>query len=251
MRTLYRPSREAADLRELNRATLARQLLLERVPLDVPTAVHRLGALQAPAPARPVRRARRAARGLRAGGSEPRSARPDRRPRDADARDAPPRHRRGLSARRGRNGAVLQPAARAVPSRGGRHGARRRARLPRDRAALAEPLEATALRPILAELEARDGRRPRLAPRAHERADPSRPRRRGARLRAAQPLRRGGGLARRAARRRRPTATTRLVRRYARLLRAVQPRRSRGVHRPRRRYASHRRSRLSSRSWSG
>jgi hypothetical protein len=38
---------------ELNRATLARQLLLERVPLDVPTAVHRLGALQAQRPRAP------------------------------------------------------------------------------------------------------------------------------------------------------------------------------------------------------
>ncbi|HUQ21936.1 MAG TPA: winged helix DNA-binding domain-containing protein [Gaiellaceae bacterium] len=40
-------------LRELNRATLARQLLLERVVLDVPTAVHRLGALQAQRPRAP------------------------------------------------------------------------------------------------------------------------------------------------------------------------------------------------------
>jgi hypothetical protein len=40
-------------LRELNRATLARQLLLERVRLDVPTAVHRLGALQAQRPRAP------------------------------------------------------------------------------------------------------------------------------------------------------------------------------------------------------
>lgn len=40
-------------LRELNRATLARQLLLERVALDVPTAVHRLGALQAQRPRAP------------------------------------------------------------------------------------------------------------------------------------------------------------------------------------------------------
>ena len=40
-------------LRDLNRATLARQLLLERVPLEVPTAVHRLGALQAQRPRAP------------------------------------------------------------------------------------------------------------------------------------------------------------------------------------------------------
>lgn len=40
-------------LRELNRATLARQLLLERVRLDVPDAVHRLGALQAQRPRAP------------------------------------------------------------------------------------------------------------------------------------------------------------------------------------------------------
>lgn len=40
-------------LRELNRATLARQLLLERVRLDVPQAVHRLGALQAQRPRAP------------------------------------------------------------------------------------------------------------------------------------------------------------------------------------------------------
>jgi hypothetical protein len=39
--------------RELNRATLARQLLLERVRLDVPEAVHRLGALQAQRPRAP------------------------------------------------------------------------------------------------------------------------------------------------------------------------------------------------------
>lgn len=41
------------SLRELNRATLARQLLLERVRLDVPTAVHRLCALQAQRPRAP------------------------------------------------------------------------------------------------------------------------------------------------------------------------------------------------------
>jgi len=40
-------------VRELNRATLARQLLLERVPLDVTTAVHRLGALQGQRPRAP------------------------------------------------------------------------------------------------------------------------------------------------------------------------------------------------------
>ena len=40
-------------VRELNRATLARQLLLERIPLDVPTAVHRLCALQAQRPRAP------------------------------------------------------------------------------------------------------------------------------------------------------------------------------------------------------
>ena len=40
-------------LRELNRATLARQLLLDRVHLDVPDAVHRLGALQAQRPRAP------------------------------------------------------------------------------------------------------------------------------------------------------------------------------------------------------
>jgi len=44
---------ETLTLRELNRATLARQLLLERVPLDVPTAVHRLGALQGQRPRAP------------------------------------------------------------------------------------------------------------------------------------------------------------------------------------------------------
>jgi len=40
-------------VRELNRATLARQLLLERVPLAVPAAVHRLGALQGQRPRAP------------------------------------------------------------------------------------------------------------------------------------------------------------------------------------------------------
>lgn len=40
-------------MRELNRATLARQLLLKRVPLDVPTAVHRVGALQGQRPRAP------------------------------------------------------------------------------------------------------------------------------------------------------------------------------------------------------
>jgi hypothetical protein len=40
-------------LRRLNRATLARQLLLERERLDVPDAVHRLGALQAQRPRAP------------------------------------------------------------------------------------------------------------------------------------------------------------------------------------------------------
>jgi winged helix DNA-binding protein len=40
-------------LRELNRATLARQLLLERARLDVPDAVHLVGALQAQRPRAP------------------------------------------------------------------------------------------------------------------------------------------------------------------------------------------------------
>jgi hypothetical protein len=40
-------------LRDLNRATLARQLLLERAKLDVPAAVHTLGALQAQRPRAP------------------------------------------------------------------------------------------------------------------------------------------------------------------------------------------------------
>lgn len=40
-------------VRELNRATLARQLLLERARLDVPEAVHRLGGLQAQRPRAP------------------------------------------------------------------------------------------------------------------------------------------------------------------------------------------------------
>ena len=39
--------------RQLNRATLARQLLLERAPLDVPTAVRRIVAIQAQEPASP------------------------------------------------------------------------------------------------------------------------------------------------------------------------------------------------------
>jgi hypothetical protein len=39
--------------RALNRATLARQLLLERAPLDVPAAVHRVVAIQAQEPAAP------------------------------------------------------------------------------------------------------------------------------------------------------------------------------------------------------
>ena len=39
--------------RALNRATLARQLLLERAPLDVPAAVHRVVAIQAQEPASP------------------------------------------------------------------------------------------------------------------------------------------------------------------------------------------------------
>jgi Winged helix DNA-binding domain len=41
------------SVRDLNRATLARQLLLQRAPLDVPTAVSRLGALQAQRPRAP------------------------------------------------------------------------------------------------------------------------------------------------------------------------------------------------------
>ena len=47
------PPVEPLSLRDLNRATLARQLLLERVCLDVPTAVHRLGALQGQRPRAP------------------------------------------------------------------------------------------------------------------------------------------------------------------------------------------------------
>ncbi|HEX9550858.1 MAG TPA: crosslink repair DNA glycosylase YcaQ family protein, partial [Candidatus Limnocylindrales bacterium] len=39
--------------RELNRATLARQLLLEREPLTLVEAVHRIGAVQAQEPASP------------------------------------------------------------------------------------------------------------------------------------------------------------------------------------------------------
>ncbi|MDX6440008.1 MAG: hypothetical protein QOF45_2591 [Gaiellaceae bacterium] len=44
---------ESLSLRALNRATLARQLLLQREPLDVPAAVERLGALQAQRPRAP------------------------------------------------------------------------------------------------------------------------------------------------------------------------------------------------------
>ena len=44
---------EALTLRDLNRATLARQLLLRRERLDVPAAVERLGALQAQRPRAP------------------------------------------------------------------------------------------------------------------------------------------------------------------------------------------------------
>ena len=46
-----RPSKLSA--RQLNRATLARQLLLERASLDVLDAVHRIGAVQAQEPASP------------------------------------------------------------------------------------------------------------------------------------------------------------------------------------------------------
>ncbi|TML04262.1 MAG: winged helix DNA-binding domain-containing protein, partial [Actinobacteria bacterium] len=41
------------NVRELNRATLARQLLLERRPVDVVDAVDRLGGLQAQEPRPP------------------------------------------------------------------------------------------------------------------------------------------------------------------------------------------------------
>ena len=44
---------EAITARELNRATLARQLLLERAPLNVTDAVRRVVALQAQQPASP------------------------------------------------------------------------------------------------------------------------------------------------------------------------------------------------------
>ena len=47
------PGVKPLTLRELNRATLARQLLLERVQLPVADAVHRLGALQAQRPRAP------------------------------------------------------------------------------------------------------------------------------------------------------------------------------------------------------
>jgi hypothetical protein len=45
---------DVLDLRQLNRATLARQGLLERVDVDVPTMVRRTGGLQAQLPAPPV-----------------------------------------------------------------------------------------------------------------------------------------------------------------------------------------------------
>ncbi len=46
-------SRMHVSARQLNRATLARQLLLRREPFDVVDAVHRLVALQAQEPASP------------------------------------------------------------------------------------------------------------------------------------------------------------------------------------------------------
>ncbi|MEO5575696.1 MAG: winged helix DNA-binding domain-containing protein [Gaiellaceae bacterium] len=140
------------SLRELNRATLARQLLLERVHLDVPEAIHRLGALQAQRPRAPY--AALAAR-LEGFGREDLSRALHERtvvratlmretlhlvtasdyPHDAVAM-AP--YFRNLRAQHLPDGVTMERVVELAA-----HAAE----------ALAEPLEATALRPILAELE--------------------------------------------------------------------------------------------------
>ena len=144
---------ETLTLRELNRATLARQLLLERIPLDVPTAVHRLGALQGQRPRAPY--VALAARVESFEREELSRALHDRTvvratlmretlhlvtaedyPHDAVAM-AP--YFRTLRAQYLPDGVTME---RVVELAG--HAA----------AALAEPLEATALRPVLAKLEA-------------------------------------------------------------------------------------------------
>ncbi len=141
-------------LRELNRATLARQLLLGRVPLDIPTAVHRLGALQAQRPRAPY-----VALAARIEGFEREGL------------------NRALHDRTVVRATLMRETLHLVTAEDYPHDAVAMARyfnrlreknLPEGvdmarvvelasqaEAALAEPLEATALRPILAELEAR------------------------------------------------------------------------------------------------
>lgn len=141
-------------LRELNRATLARQLLLERVPLDVPTAVQRLCALQAQRPRAPY-----VALAARLEGFEREDL------------------SRALHERSVVRATLMRETLHLVTAEDYPHDAAamapyfnrlRKKYLPEGvdmarvvelaahcEAALAEPLEATALRPILAELEAR------------------------------------------------------------------------------------------------
>ena len=79
-------------MRALNRATLARQLLLERASVSPSDAVHHLVGLQAQIPNNPYRRAVVAARRLRPDVGVGSGPRPDAGALDGDARDAASRH---------------------------------------------------------------------------------------------------------------------------------------------------------------